>query len=145
MSAINILNRPFATEIIIGLMLPDGIFETSLGKQRINAQFKNTDTSTVNVVKIYIESVSDPGIVITPSTHIVNGLASQATHLLSWNADFTEASPGKHFISFIVEDASGRHRIIQKIFVIKVQFDPITKTFTALTQEGVFQASTMKT
>lgn len=139
MSTIDILNRPFATEIITGLMLPDGIFETSFGRQRINAQFKNTGASTANNAKIYIESVSNPGIVITPFTYLVGNLAGQATRVLSWMADFTAAPPGKHFVSFIVEDASGHHRIIKRIFVTKVQFDPVTKTFTALTPEGVFQ------
>jgi hypothetical protein len=74
MSTIDILNRPFATEIITGLMLPDGVFETTLGKQKINAQFKNTGASTATNSQIYIESVSNPGIVITPSTFTVASL-----------------------------------------------------------------------
>lgn len=139
MSTIDILNRPFATEIITGLMLPDGVFETTLGKQKINAQFKNTGASTATNSQIYIESVSNPGIVITPSTFTVASLVGQATRVLSWNADFTAAPPGKHFVSFIVQDASGHHRIIKQIFVTKVQFDPGTKTFSAETPEGLFQ------
>ena len=54
MSTIDIPNRPFATEIITGLMLPDGVFETTLGKQKINAQFKNTGASTATNSQIYI-------------------------------------------------------------------------------------------
>jgi hypothetical protein len=139
MSTIDILNRPFATEIITGLMLPDGIFEASLGKQRINAQFKNMGASTATNSKMYIESVSNPGIVITPFTYNIGSLAGQATRVLSWDADFTAAPPGKHYVSFIVEDSTGHHRIIEKIFVTRVQFDPGTRTFTATTPEGIFQ------
>ena len=139
MSTIDILNRPFATEIITGLMLPDGVFETTLGRQKINAQFKNTGASATADSEIYIESVSNPGIVITPSTIAIDSLAGQATRVLSWDADFTAAPPGKHFVSFIVQDASGNHRIIKQIYVTTVQFDPGTKTFSAQTPEGLFQ------
>jgi hypothetical protein len=36
--ALSIVNRPFATENIAGLMTPDGIFVTTLGPQGINAE-----------------------------------------------------------------------------------------------------------
>ena len=38
---LDIPNRPFATENLSGLMLPDGIFVTTLGRQGINASLRN--------------------------------------------------------------------------------------------------------
>src|SRR5215475_2077333 len=108
MSMVTVPNRPFSTDRITGLMLPDGIFESTLGKQRINAQFKNAGASTVNNTQIYIESVSHPAIVFTPFTHFVGALSSGAVRVLSWEADFSAVPPGVYHISFISENAAGR-------------------------------------
>jgi len=62
---VTVPNRPFSTEIITGLMLPDGIFESALGNQRLNAHFRNEDANSVSV-NVYVESVSDPRFVVTP-------------------------------------------------------------------------------
>jgi hypothetical protein len=139
MITMSIPNRPFASEIITGLGLPDGIFETTLGVQRVNAHFTNQGASALSAVNVYIESVSDPGIVITPRTHSIAQLESNGARLLSWQADFSLATPGVHRISFIAENAAGRRRIIKKIFVTKISFDPTTMTFGAMTPEGFIQ------
>ncbi len=139
MSMITIPNRPFSSDLITGLMLPDGIFESTLGKQKINAQFKNVGAGTVNNSQIYIESVSLPAINFTPVTYFVGSLGSGAVRVLSWEADFSNVPPGVYYISFISENAAGRNRTIKKIFVTKVEFDPATKTFSARTPEGNMQ------
>jgi hypothetical protein len=136
MITMSVPNRPFASEMITGLALPDGIFETTLGVQRVNAYFSNQGASALSSVNIYVESVSDPGIVITPRTYSIAQLGSNGARLLSWQADFSLATPGVHRISFIAENAAGRRRIIKKIFVTKVSFDPTTRTFSAVTPEG---------
>lgn len=139
MATITVPNRPFSSELITGLALPDGVFETTLGAQRINAHFKNQGFAALSNVNVYVESVSDPGIVITPQTYPISSLANNASRLLFWQADFSMATPGAHRISFIAEDASGRTRVIKKIFVTRVTFDPGTKTFSAQTPEGTMQ------
>lgn len=136
MSTITIPNRPFASEIITGLMLPDGIFETSLGRQRINAHFSNNGATSVAGARVYVESASHPGIVVVPTTHTLSALAGGASRVLTWEADLTAVAPGTHRISFIVETATDRTRIIKKIFVTTVQFDESTLTFSAITPEG---------
>jgi hypothetical protein len=133
--AFAIPNRPFATEPFTGLMTPDGIFEIALGQQSINVHIVNKDTAENNV-PVYIESASDPGIVITPQTFYISRAATDASHLFTWQADFTVASPGKHLISFIVQTAAGHQRIIQKIFVTKMQYNPATHSFAVATPEG---------
>ncbi len=136
MATMTVPNRPFASEPITGLALPDGIFEASLGRQRINAQFQNVGGAAIGNVGVYVESVSHAGIVVTPRTHTIANLAAGASRVLSWDADFSGAPPGTHYISFIEEDASGRNRTIKKIFVTRVRFDPSTTTFSAETPEG---------
>ena len=78
---ISVPNRPFSTDIITGMMLPDGIFVATLGKQLINAHFTNSGASTVADSNIYLESVSHPGIVVTPNTHHASNLASGASRV----------------------------------------------------------------
>ena len=138
MAAITVPNRPFASDIITGLALPDGFFEASLGQQRINAQFQNGGAA-IGSIDLYVESVSHPGIVVTPRTYTVTNLAAGAARVLSWDADFSAAPPGTHYISFIAEDGGGHTRVIKKIFVTRVQFDPATLTFWAEAPEGTIE------
>lgn len=136
MATFAIPNRPFATEPITGMMTPDGIFEVALGQQTINAHVQSSSGVAPNV-QVYVESVSDPGIVVTPVTHFIANAAPNVPHLFSWQADFTAASPGKHLISFIVETPGGGHqRIIKKIFVTKMAFDPASGGYTITCPEG---------
>ena len=93
MAAFAIPHRPFVSDLFTGLALPDGVFESSIGVQRVNANLTNTGAAASGVVSVYIESVSDPGIVVTPQTHFVSSLAGGATSLFSWQADFSGATP----------------------------------------------------
>lgn len=134
---ITVQNRPFSTDVITGLMLPDGIFDATLGQQRINAHFTNQGAAAAPNTTIYIESVSHPGIVVSPTTHAVSPLAGSASRVLSWLADFSGAPEGIHYVSFIAESGPDRTRSIKKIFVTRVKFDPATTTFSVTTPEGV--------
>ncbi len=136
MATFAIPNRPFATEPITGMMTPDGIFEVALGQQSINAHVQSSSGAAVNV-QVYVESVSDPGIVVDPVTHFIASASPNVPHLFTWQADFTAASPGKHLISFIVETpGGGSQRIIKKIFVTKMAYDPATEGYTISCPEG---------
>jgi hypothetical protein len=140
-SAISIPHRPFGAELITGLQLPDGFFETSLGTQRINAYFQNTTGGVLNNIEFYIESVSDPGIIITPQTYILPSLPAGASRLNSWIADFSGATPGTQMISFVAKMGGGtKIRIIKKIFITQVGYNPATKTFSVFAPEGILQA-----
>jgi hypothetical protein len=140
MAAISVPRRPFSSEPFTGLALPDGIFETSIGAQRINAHFANNDgAGPITNVRIYVESVSDPGIVVEPHTYMLNSMAAGAERLLGWDANFSAASPGTHRISFIAEFGGIHVRIIKKIFVTKISVNPLSKTFTAQFPEGTLE------
>jgi hypothetical protein len=141
MATFAIANRPFATEPATGLMTPDGIFEVALGQQTINAQVKNAGASAG--AQIYVESVDDPGIVVTPTTHDISPSVSGASQRFGWEANFTAATPGKHMISFVVQANGTRQRLLQRIFVTKTTFDPASKSFSVATPEGVLSVRFM--
>jgi hypothetical protein len=141
MASLQIPNRPFASELITGLALPDGIFEIAFGQLMINAHLQNASSATVTSASVYIESVSDPGIVVVPATQRIINLPAGGARLLRWRADFTKATPGKKLVSFVYIDASGtKGRIIQQIFVTRTTFDANTNTVAMQTPEGVLRA-----
>ena len=75
MAAVTVPNRPFSTHPATGLMMPDGIFEASVGLQEINAQFRNDSGATLAPgTVVYLESVSHPSIVVVPQTMPAAGL-----------------------------------------------------------------------
>ncbi|WP_322883032.1 hypothetical protein U8C37_03210 [Sinorhizobium medicae] len=139
-SQLAIPNRPFATDLITGLMLPDGIFVTMLGRQNVTVQLANRGAATVGFVSVYVESLSHPGIVLTPQTHFVAPLASNASSVLAWTADFRACPPGLHRVSIIVEQGGDRARIIKKFFVLGLSFEEPDRAFVAETPEGVMRA-----
>ncbi len=139
-SQLAIPNRPFATDLITGLMLPDGIFVTMLGRQNVTVQLANRGAATVGFVSVYVESLSHPGIVLTPQTHFVAPLASNASTVLAWTADFRACPPGLHRVSIIVEQGGDRARIIKKFFVLGLSFEEPDRAFVAETPEGVMRA-----
>lgn len=138
MIPITVKNRPFASDLITGLMLPDGIFETSLGKMNLNAHFENSGSTAATNLNLYVESASHPAILITPTTHVVPSLGGGASTLKSWEVDISSVPAGTYYISFIAETPSDRQRIIKKIFVTRVTFNSSSSTFSAETPEGVF-------
>jgi hypothetical protein len=140
MPTVTIPHRPFGSELITGLQLPDGFFESSLGLQRVNAHIQNTSGGNLANASLYIESVSHPGIIVTPQTHIVGNLPAGATRLASWLADFSAVPPGIHRVSFIAEVGGVRTRVIKKIFVTRVGYDPVSRTYTVAAPEGELRA-----
>ena len=141
MIPVTVNNRPFASDYITGLMMPDGIFEASLGRQQLNAHFSNTGTTALSGLNIYIESTSHPGISVTPATHSVASLKAGTSALQNWEVNVSNAPAGKHYISFIAENASGRTRIIKRIFVTRVTYNAADQTFSAETPEGTMKVS----
>lgn len=135
MASMEIPHRPFGSELITGLQLPDGFFEASLGRQRVNAHFVNTSGGALADVRFYIESVSHPGIVVTPQTFEVT-VPAGAARLNTWIADFSACPPGTHRVSFIAEVGGTMMRMIKKIFVTRVGYDPVSRTFSITAPEG---------
>lgn len=136
MIPISIPNRPFATELLTGAMLPDGFFESSLAFQKINSHFRNDGALPINDLRISFESASSPGIRVTAQTHSVDRLEPGAARLLAWDIDVSSAPVGKHFISFIAESPAGRTRRIVRIFVTRVSYNASTGSYVVRAPEG---------
>jgi len=139
MLPVSIPNRPFATEPITGAMLPDGFFEASLGKQRLNAHFRHAGAAPLTNANIYVEGASHPGIVITPRTYFIANLGGGGAQLLTWDIDVSGVPQGTYYLSFVATSGTTLSRIIKKIFVTRVQFDPATNTFSIQAPEGILE------
>jgi len=129
--------RPFAVEPLTNVMLPDGIFDNALYKLRIACHFTNTSTTDLTNVTIYLESVGDPGIVVTGQTYTFATIPAGASVLVSWAADFRHASPGKPLVSFVARaDGYTPARSIRQIFVSQTRYDATTDTYSIQIPEG---------
>src|SRR5262245_23778904 len=96
---LSIPHRPFAVEPITGLMLPDGIFDTAIGRQSINLHIRNDSSSILRDVEIYLEGAGDAAIIISPRTIRVSQLDPGQTEHCSWIANIGGATPGKTALS----------------------------------------------
>jgi hypothetical protein len=142
MIALTVPQRPFSTDRFTGLMLPDGFFEAALGRQRINAHVTNIGAGASPDAHVYLESVSNPAIVVTPHTYSVPSLVDGAAQVFTWDADFTDCPPGVHYVSFVAADAvnpADRRRTIKKIFVTSLRYDNTSGTFSLQAPEGTLE------
>ncbi|MEE6261417.1 hypothetical protein [Plantactinospora sonchi] len=134
--------RPFAIEPFTNVMLPDGIFDNALYKLRIACHYTNTSGSDLTNVTVYLESVGDPGIVVTGQTYTFARIPAGASVLVSWAADFQHASPGKPLVSFVARaDGFTSARTIRQIFVSQTRYDETTKTYSIQIPEGRLELS----
>ena len=138
--SLTIQNRPFATDLLTGFMLPDGIFISTLGSQVLNAQVTNVGATSFSGATVYVEGASHPGIVIAPATHNLGTLGGAGARTVSWSVNLSACPAGTHSISFVLERGGARQRVIKKIFVTRITFDPTTVTFSAETPEGILRA-----
>ena len=137
--------RPYATSITTKFMNPDGIFVTNLGKQHINVETTNMGNQTLTGLSIYVEGIADPN--VTSPVYVASPSNGEALASASFKsvfvADFTNATAGETVVSFIVQQQSGSSsksiRILKKIFVMRIDFDPTTKNFLVKIPHGTLQ------
>ena len=144
MSAVplHVLTRPFAIEPVTQIMLPDGIFDNALYNLQIACHYTNNSTSELTNVSLYLESVGDPGIVVTAKTHHFARIPAGASVMVRWDANFQHASPGKRLVSFVAAaDGFTTRRSIQQIFVSQTRFDQPSNTYTCTVEEGTLTVS----
>lgn len=134
---VSIPTRPFAVYPPTNMMNPDGFFIANLGNQFIEAHIRNESSDTLQNVHVYIESLSDPGITLMLEHLSLGDIPAGASVPIRFRADFSEASAGITFISFIVEsDDYEFKREIKKIFVTKLYYHKPSKTATLIAPEG---------
>lgn len=137
---IDIIARPFSIEPFTNLMLPDGIFDTALKKQLISCFCTNTSGVSLQEVTIYLEGISDLGIVPIAKSHYFGEIKPGASIRVSWLADFEHGTPGKKTVSFIAQ-AKGMSlvRRLKQIYVSRTTFNVKTGEYTCTIEEGVFK------
>ncbi len=141
---IQVLTRPFAIEPVTNIMLPDGIFDNALYNLKIAAHFTNMSSGALTNVTLYLESVGDPGIVPVAQTITFASIAAGASVMVSWSANFQNATPGKPLVSFIAKaDGFDPRRSIQQIFVSQTRFDSATNSYTCTVGEGTLTVSNL--
>ena len=140
----DIRNRPFSVEFYTNIMLPDGIFDTALKKQRITCFYTNTSGATLPEVMIYLEGVGDPGILPVAHGYFFPEIKPGASVRVSWLADFEHGTPGKKLVSFIAQ-AKGMSlvRTLKHIFVSKTTRDAVTGEYTYTVDEGTLKVSNL--
>lgn len=141
----DIRKRPFSIEPFTNIMLPDGIFDTALKKQKITCFYTNTSEKTLKEVTIYLEGVGDSGIVSVAHSHFFPEIKSGASVRVSWLADFEHGTPGKKIVSFIAQ-AKGMSlvRTLKNIFVSQTKRDMITGEYTCTVEEGSLKVTNLE-
>lgn len=139
---LRVQTRPFAIEPVTGIMLPDGIFDNAVFGLRIAAHFTNLASSPLTNVRIVFESVGDPGIVPAAHTHVFATIPAGASVLVTWDANFEHATPGKSLISMVARgDGFTSQRSIEQIFVSQTRYDSASNLFSCTVAEGTLTVS----
>lgn len=130
--------RPFAIEPVTNMMLPDGIFDNAIHKLYIACHCTNVSDKVLSNAKIYLESVSDGGIIPIPKTFEFHSIPAGASVLVMWEANFQKATPGKKKISFVAmaDGFNKPQRSYQQIWVSQTRFDLATNTLYSTIEEG---------
>jgi hypothetical protein len=129
--------RPFAVEPLTNVMLPDGIFDNALYNLNIACHYTNTSGADLSNVTLYLETVGDPGIAVTAQTYTFATVPAGASVLVSWAANFENASPGKPLVSFIAQaDGHAAARTITQIYVSQTRYDQAAGAWTCTIPEG---------
>src|SRR5688572_302591 len=133
-------NRPFAVCPPTNMMNPDGFFVVNMGAQMIQAYIVNQGGAPINNARVYIEGISDPGVVLIPEVKFVGNVPGGASFPVRFNASFLTATPGEALVSFIVEgDGLTFKRVIKKIFITRVDFHKLSKTYSVVMPQGTMR------
>src|SRR5260370_34586527 len=110
--------RPFAVEPVTNIMLPDGIFDNALYKLMISCHYTNTSNAALTNVTLYLESIGDPGIVVTARTYTFASVPAGASVLVQWQGKILFAYAGETLRSFVAQaDGFSLSRLIPHRFI----------------------------
>ena len=130
-------HRPFSVEPVTGLMILDGIFDTSIEYQEITCYIKNTSVDALNNVEIYLEGVADQGIVPDSETFRFDTVPVGSAIQVAWRANFFKAKPGKPLCSIrVVAEGYDVRRLLRPIFVSSSHYDFGSKSYSCTVPEG---------
>jgi len=134
--------RPYAICPPTNLMNPDGFFVVNMGRQYIEATITNISSAPLSNVRVYIEGISDVGVVYTPGLMSVGAVPAGASVPVRFLADFRTAAPGTAVVSLIVEsDGFSFKRILKKIFITRVDYHKPSKTYSVVMPQGTMKVN----
>lgn len=137
--------RPSAICPLTNMMNPDGFFIVNMGTQLIQANVVNQTNATLHNVRVYVEGISDPGIVLVPTMKSVGDVPGGASFPVRFAASFYNASPGAALVSFIVEsDGFVFKRVIKKIFITRIDYHKPSKTYSVVMPQGTMRINIHK-
>jgi hypothetical protein len=127
------------------MMNPDGFFIVNMGTQIIQANVVNQANASLKNARVYVESVSDMGIVLTPAVKLIGDVPSGSSFPVRFEASFYNATPGTALISFVIEgDGFAFKRVIKKIFVTRVDYHKPSKTYSVVMPQGTMRINIHK-
>lgn len=138
--AIQIPYRPYAVCLPTNLMTPDGFFIVNMGLQFIEVQITNASNTLLKNVRVYIEGISDPGVVYGSGVQTVGDVPAGASFPVRFLGNFHDATPGTAMISLIVEaDGFTFRRVLKKLFITRVDYHKPTRTYSVVMPQGTMR------
>ncbi len=132
--------RPYAVCPPTNLMNPDGFFVANMGDQWIEVSVTNDGGAQLSNVRAYIEGISDPGITRHGEVRDVGDVRPGASFTARFLANFHDAMPGTARVSVVVEaDGHTFRRILKKLFITRVDYDKLSKTYSVVMPEGTMR------
>ncbi len=132
--------RPYAVCPPTNLMNPDGFFVVNMGNQYIEANLTNQGGADLTNVRVYLEGVSDTGVTYVPMVHNLGTVPAGSAFPVRFLANFHLASPGTAMVSIIIEaDGFAFKRILKKIFITRVDYNKVSKTYSVVMPQGTMR------
>lgn len=141
-----ITRRPFAVDPVTGIMLPDGIFDTTIGRLDIKFFIYNSsDDKQFDEIQYVLEMYHPADFTMVGIRGgTIKKFKPNSTVLVHFEADFTRAAPGEKelmiWISGDYHEYENKNHI-KKIFVTKTIYDLQRKVYVCQTDVGNFEQS----
>lgn len=139
---VHIQHRPYAVCPPTNLMNPDGFFVVNMGQQFIEAQVNNKGDTDLKNVRVYIEGISDLGVINLGALLSVGTVPARATFPVRFLANFHDAAPGIAMLSMIIEaDGHDFTRILKKIFITRIDYHKPSRTYSVVMPQGTMRVN----
>lgn len=134
--------RPFAVEPVTGIMLPDGIFDATLGRLDIKFYIRNTSGEKFKKIHYGFELSKPNDIkIVGKKGGVIIDFLPFSTVLVHFEADFTNTAPGEKELMIWIsgENDYENKNHLKKIFVTKTTYDENAKLYKCDTGHAVLE------
>ncbi len=116
---VTIVDRPQAVDSKTGLMQLDGLFDVSLGEQRICVFLKNNGLTPITNVTATASFSGSSGIVLTDNIESFGTLNPGVAVMGFFTANFSGSHPDKHLLTLNLQGTSFSQTVSRNLFVLK--------------------------